>query len=696
MSRPFAVIGFSYLFALLVAAVCGHSIAGYLFAASAAAFGVVIFFHKKIKLTATALGCVALALFSYLFIYNTSVIQAEKLDGQTAEVACIVLDVKNYGTSWAYICKNENAANDSVNSKDKFKFVLRTYTPIMTEPGDKLHGKLLFTSFREEYGLSQKSSYLADGIYMNAAFADGGENSYYTSKSTKITAAVLVSKLSSFLSDKLYRDLPLYSAKLTDAMLLGNTASLKDGIFEQFNLAGVGHILVVSGIHLSVIASFLSLLLSLLKIPRRTVDLCTIAFVILFMAITGFPLTVIRAGAMYIIFRLCSLFGRESDTLNSLGAAVLIICLLNPFSAGDTGFLMSFLATMGIELFSRKIADFINSGFTARPILQKIIRPIAGVLAVSIAASAAVLPLTLLLGKTGSYYSVISSAVLSLPSSIIITLGMMICLFGGAISPLLFLPELLLSLTSRFMLWYVTLFADLPQLILNRLAPIAVICILFIAAFMTIIRKRSRLFKAACISCCLFLILFAGQLESVTAAKNTGILYTQTSTGYSAAVISNNRATVITCDPWGSTGIKSALNEIGCTDIETVITLASVSQIRWSLLANTIGASEISTQEIYGDKYGDRVTVKLLGKTIILDASKNCREPIAADISVEKFTKGDIISGFTIAHESDIIDSVIAGNKLSDISAGKYLFGNSEKAFWIEIDKGGSLRLNSL
>ena len=41
--------------ALLVAAVCGHSIAGYLFAASAAAFGVVIFFHKKSRVAFVSL-----------------------------------------------------------------------------------------------------------------------------------------------------------------------------------------------------------------------------------------------------------------------------------------------------------------------------------------------------------------------------------------------------------------------------------------------------------------------------------------------------------------------------------------------------------------------------------------------------------------------------------------------------------------
>ena len=47
--------------------------------------------------------------------------------------------------------------------------------------------------------------------------------------------------------------------------------------------------------------------------------------------------------------------GRRSDGLNSLGLAVLAVCLGNPFAGGDLGFALSVTATLGIVLLYRPL-----------------------------------------------------------------------------------------------------------------------------------------------------------------------------------------------------------------------------------------------------------------------------------------------------------------------------------------------------
>ena len=53
---------------------------------------------------------------------------------------------------------------------------------------------------------------------------------------------------------------------------------------------------------------------------------------------------------MYGVLLLADSFGRRADSLNSLGLAVLVVCLFNPFAGGDLGFALSVTATLGIVL----------------------------------------------------------------------------------------------------------------------------------------------------------------------------------------------------------------------------------------------------------------------------------------------------------------------------------------------------------
>lgn len=81
----------------------------------------------------------------------------------------------------------------------------------------------------------------------------------------------------------------------------------------------------------------------------------SIIALLVFMAVTGFSPTVVRAGIMQIIFLIGLMIFRSPEPFNSLGFSVLVICLLNPYSCADFGFLMSVGATFGIFCASERI-----------------------------------------------------------------------------------------------------------------------------------------------------------------------------------------------------------------------------------------------------------------------------------------------------------------------------------------------------
>ena len=132
------------------------------------------------------------------------------------------------------------------------------------------------------------------------------------------------------------------------AMATGRSELIAADLRASYARAGLSHLLAVSGLHLTVFAGLFDALLSAVRCGRRTRAAAGIAAVLLFMLMTGCTLSVVRAAVMAVICRAALLLGRDSDTLNSLGFALIVILLQNPYAIFSTGLQLSYLATMGI------------------------------------------------------------------------------------------------------------------------------------------------------------------------------------------------------------------------------------------------------------------------------------------------------------------------------------------------------------
>ena len=115
------------------------------------------------------------------------------------------------------------------------------------------------------------------------------------------------------------------SASISRAVLLGDKYALSKSARHDFARTGTTFLIVVSGMHLSILCGFIAFLLKLMRVKRLFRAAAVAAIVIGFVFLTGFSRSVIRAGIMTVIACGGMVIHRKSDSLNSMGVAALAL-----------------------------------------------------------------------------------------------------------------------------------------------------------------------------------------------------------------------------------------------------------------------------------------------------------------------------------------------------------------------------------
>ena len=137
------------------------------------------------------------------------------------------------------------------------------------------------------------------------------------------------------------------------AQFLGGmvTGQLEDKIMQkEFNQLGLSHLMAISGLHFSLIALAFHVILRLFLSPKA-VALSLMALLTLYFLFVGTTPSIVRAWTMAMVFLMGLMLERRSSAINSLGVALCLSLLWDPFSALTLSFQLSFLATAGILFF---------------------------------------------------------------------------------------------------------------------------------------------------------------------------------------------------------------------------------------------------------------------------------------------------------------------------------------------------------
>ncbi len=165
-------------------------------------------------------------------------------------------------------------------------------------------------------------------------------------------ASVVYAKILSFkdkLRQSIYSSLSPPQSSILGAMILGDKSRMSNDLKEKLNIAGVRHVTAVSGMHVVILSGVLMSLLLALGLWRGQAFYFSIIIIFLFIAMTGFQASGIRAGIMGGLFLLGQKVGRKSVSSRVIVMAAALMLAINPLLLlNDVGFQLSFLAVMGI------------------------------------------------------------------------------------------------------------------------------------------------------------------------------------------------------------------------------------------------------------------------------------------------------------------------------------------------------------
>lgn len=150
--------------------------------------------------------------------------------------------------------------------------------------------------------------------------------------------------------------LPEPHAGLLSGIVFGTKATLSKALMDSLIKTGTLHIVALSGMNITILASLINLTL-LRVISRRIASLLTVLVIIGFVWFVGPAPSIIRAAIMGIIALLSVILGKPYWAIWSYVLAVTIMLVLNPLWIYDLSFQLSALATLGIILFGGKTTE---------------------------------------------------------------------------------------------------------------------------------------------------------------------------------------------------------------------------------------------------------------------------------------------------------------------------------------------------
>lgn len=143
-------------------------------------------------------------------------------------------------------------------------------------------------------------------------------------------------------------------------VMLGYTKQIDDVVKEDFSNSNISHVLAVSGMHISYIIILITK--SSQKIfGKRKSKIIASLILLIYMFITGFSVSVVRASIMGILVCMSFVVYRKSDTLNNIAIAGLIILINNPYSIISLSFALTYGGTIGIIFFESVVEKIIKN-----------------------------------------------------------------------------------------------------------------------------------------------------------------------------------------------------------------------------------------------------------------------------------------------------------------------------------------------
>lgn len=272
-------------------------------------------------------------------------------------------------------------------------------------------------------------------------------------------------------------------------MALGDKSALTQELKDVYSVTGASHILALSGLHLGIIYT----LLSLFVFSRRWQMLSQIIIMLSiwgFVFLVGLSTSVMRSAVMLSVYALLSLGHRDRMSVNTLAFTAIVMLMVSPMSLFDVGFQMSYMAVFSILLF----VPLMEGIFPAEYLMShRVVRWLWGMVAVSLSAQIGTAPLiAYYFGRFSCYF---------LPTNFIVIPAAMLILYLSLV--VLLVPSLAFILFDivAMLNGLLTKMASIPGASIDNLHPtkiqttmiyVIIVAVYLLAVKLTCIRASAR------------------------------------------------------------------------------------------------------------------------------------------------------------------------------------------------------------
>ncbi len=575
MARPFTVIGFTIFFTLTLIFELGQKAAVVILSAAAAAFVFSLFFESVRRDFVIPTACIAAAVAVLLSFAASSVpVEASERfceSAHTVKASVVSLEERRGERYYTQIKTSEIDGEEY-----KLNIRLSSKTRLGFKPYDTVEGELQLYDLGKTR--SARNYYLSENVF-TGGYARGDIT---VSRPESRPPGYYFLSLRAYIKNTVSRLVPGERGALATALLIGDKSELPKSVSAAFSSAGISHLIAVSGLHLSVWCLFILKIFDIFRLKSRIGAVISAVFVIIFMAVSGFTYSVMRAGLMMLVMLLGTLISRQSDSLNSLGAALVILCFINPYCVMSLGLRLSFLSTLGI------IVGYGNIDFPLNPYIERVKNKYArrscefifGSVRSTVLACAFTLPVMILdLGKV---------SLISIPANIIADLPASACMILAGLTALTAkLPFLrvitagladITGVCASFLINLSKALAAVPHSSLNTtsfLFPLWLVFAFIVLAAVALIyrfRKRSALRAAALICAFTFFGVCAGSYAISRTA--TVITVADVGNGSAAVVSSGGKTALLGCGGdsyYALSNIESAMDSVGADKLDFLL-----------------------------------------------------------------------------------------------------------------------------
>lgn len=251
------------------------------------------------------------------------------------------------------------------------------------KPGDQIKIKAVLTQEPQVYTYYQqftlKEIKIRASLDLNLHYGDKlevvgrvakGERSYYllnpqiSQISTQVGLKTRLFKFRQKLEQNMARLLPEPQASLLSGMVLGVQKKLEPDFYQNLVNSGLLHLVVASGMNVALVGGGLADILAYV-FGRKPAILISILIIYLYCLLAGSTPPIVRASLMVSAVYLSQFFGRSSTSWWTLLLTACLMLIFNPLLILDTGFQLSFMATLGLITLAPRIQTRVKSAVLA-------------------------------------------------------------------------------------------------------------------------------------------------------------------------------------------------------------------------------------------------------------------------------------------------------------------------------------------